>query len=105
MRGNWSVAVKKDHWEGIGGKLLKGLCGPKSEEITEGKTNCMMKSFVPPILHQLLLLAFQCRRISSNGFVFSFHSNSATIEHRASPERENNCLHGGFFVPWQRFQS
>jgi hypothetical protein len=37
MRGNWFVAVKKEQWEGIWGKLSNGMCKPKNEEIAEAK--------------------------------------------------------------------
>jgi len=41
MRGNWSVAVKKEQWEGIWGKLSKGMCkertvGGHLGEVVEG---------------------------------------------------------------------
>jgi hypothetical protein len=48
MRGNWSVAVKKEQWEGIWGKLLKVMCRPNSKEITEAKqTACWRVSYLP----------------------------------------------------------
>jgi len=105
MPGNWSVAQKKEQWEDIWEKLLKGLCGPKNEGITEGTANCMMKIFILPIFCQLLLLDFPYRRISIKYICFSFSYQQCYNRASAFPWAWEQLSPWGLIVPYQRFQS